>query len=54
MKKIILLLIFLLSILMCSKKEEGQIDKTAGEQKLPEKIIVGMDDTFAPMGFKDE
>ena len=54
MKKIILLLIFLLSILMCSKKEEGQIDKTAGEQKLPEKIIVGLDDTFAPMGFKDE
>ena len=54
MKKIILLLVFLLSILMCSKKEEAQTDKAAGEQKLPEKIIVGLDDTFAPMGFRDE
>ena len=54
MKKIILLLIFLLSILMCSKKEEGQTEATAGEQKLPDKIIVGLDDTFAPMGFRDE
>ena len=54
MKKIILLLIFLLSILMCSKKEDGQTEATAGEQKLPDKIIVGLDDTFAPMGFRDE
>ena len=61
MKKTFLLLIFLLTILMCGKKEDAptQPEGTAEnsgvktEQKLPEKLVVGLDDTFAPMGFKE-
>lgn len=55
MKKIILLLIFVMSILMCSKKEGDNEAVTSTEgNKLPDKVIIGLDDTFAPMGFKDD
>lgn len=56
MKKIILLLALVLSVLMCSKKDgdNNVAESSIEENKLPDKIIVGLDDTFAPMGFKDD
>ncbi len=54
MKRIILSLIFVLSILMCGKKESSKVSESAGEDKLPEKLVIGLDDTFAPMGFRDD
>ena len=54
MKKVFLMIILMLSVIMCSivKDEDEKIDKNNNE--LPKKIIVGLDDTFAPMGFKNE
>ena len=54
MKKIFLMIILMLSVIMCGivKDEDEKIDKNNNE--LPKKIIVGLDDTFAPMGFKNE
>ena len=55
MKKVVLSLILILSVLMCGKKEESKTaEQSAAENKLPEKIVIGLDDTFAPMGFRDE
>jgi len=53
MKKIIILLVMAMTILMCSMEK---IDKkeTKNEDKLPQKVVIGLDDTFAPMGFKNE
>lgn len=53
MKKMMLLMILALSIFMCSvqKEEKKEENKTDG---IPKKIVVGLDDTFAPMGFKNE
>ncbi len=54
MKKVFLMIILMLSVIMCGivKDEDEKIDKNNNE--LPKKIIVGLDDTFAPMGFKNE
>ncbi|MBR4151569.1 MAG: amino acid ABC transporter substrate-binding protein [Selenomonadaceae bacterium] len=53
MKKIILpLLIMILFIAGCSKLEQGVKDISGF--KYSEKIIVGIDDEFPPMGFRDE
>ena len=53
MKKAVILIMIVFSILMCSvQKEEKEVDKGTGG--LPSKITVGLDDTFAPMGFKNE
>lgn len=53
MKKIMVLMVLVFSILMCSvQKEDAKSSETAAE--LPKKVVVGLDDTFAPMGFKDE
>ena len=52
MKKIILSLLFLVSILMCSKKEN--VNTETSENSMPSKFVIGLDDTFAPMGFRDE
>ena len=54
MKKVFLMIILMLSVIMCSivKDEDEKIDKNNNE--LPKKIIIGLDDTFAPMGFKNE
>lgn len=32
----------------------GGQDKKAAEQKLPDKVVIGLDDNFPPMGFRDE
>ena len=42
------------SVLMCSIQKEDK--KNVGEETsaLPSKIVIGLDDTFAPMGFKNE
>lgn len=36
------------------EKTEGEAEKTATEDIGYDKVIVGLDDTFAPMGFRDE
>ena len=57
MKKIILLVLVALSVVMCSAKKAdtpGTETKPKAEQVMPTKIIVGLDDTFAPMGFKND
>lgn len=51
-KKMMILCILMLSTLMCSvQKEENSVKE---ENKLPSKLVVGLDDTFAPMGFKND
>ena len=57
MKKIILLILVALSVVMCSAKKAdmtGTESKPKSEQVMSTKIVVGLDDTFAPMGFKDD
>ena len=53
MKKVFLMIILMLSVIMCGivKDEDEKFDKNNNE--LPKKIIVGLDDTFSPMGFKN-
>ena len=53
MKKILLLMILALSVFMCSVEKE---EKKAGKSTdgVPKKIVIGLDDSFVPMGFKDE
>lgn len=52
MKKIVVILMAIFTVLMCSVEKTGEEKKeTKGEIK---KIVVGLDDTFAPMGFKNE
>ena len=53
MKKIIILLVMAMTILMCSVEKTDK-KETKNEDKLPQKVIIGLDDTFAPMGFKNE
>jgi len=53
MKKIIILLVMAMTILMCSVEKTDK-KETKNEDKLPQKVVVGLDDTFAPMGFKNE
>ena len=48
MKKIIILLVMAMTILMCSV-EKTEKEEKKNEDKLPQKVIVGLDDTFAPM-----
>ena len=51
MKKAVILIMIVFSILMCSVQKEEKKEESSG---LPSKITVGLDDTFAPMGFKNE
>ena len=53
MKKIIILLVMAMTILMCSVEKTDK-KETKNEDKLPQKVVIGLDDTFAPMGFKNE
>ena len=53
MKKIIILLVMAMTIIMCSVEKTGK-EEVKNEDKLPQKVVVGLDDTFAPMGFKNE
>lgn len=53
MKKIIILLVMAMTILMCSVEKTDK-KEMKNEDKLPQKVIIGLDDTFAPMGFKNE
>ena len=54
MKKVFILMMLAFSVLMCSIQKEDK--KNVGEETsaLPSKIVIGLDDTFAPMGFKNE
>ena len=53
MKKMLLMMVLALSIFMCSvQKEEKKEENNANG--IPKKIIVGLDDSFVPMGFKNE
>ena len=54
MKKVFILIMLAFSVLMCSIQKEDK--KNVGEETsaLPSKIVIGLDDTFAPMGFKNE
>ena len=53
MKKMLLLMVLALSVFMCSvQKEEKKEENNANG--IPKKIIVGLDDSFVPMGFKNE
>lgn len=58
MKKILALVLVVCSVFAfgaCQKKEEGSTLKYAEDQgKFEGKMIVGLDDTFAPMGFRTE
>lgn len=51
MKKLMLLMVMILGVMMCSVQKE---EKEAKDGSMPEKVVVGLDDTFAPMGFKNE
>lgn len=53
MKKVIVIIMTLMSVLMCSieKSEKKGIE---GEKGILQKVVIGLDDTFAPMGFKNE
>lgn len=52
MKKLTSLLLMVFLFTMCGiKKEEVKTENTAS---LPKKIVIGLDDTFAPMGFRNE
>ena len=53
MKKIMLLMIFALSVLMCSVQKDEKEEK-ANADGIPKKIVIGLDDSFVPMGFKNE
>ena len=53
MKKIMLLMIFALSVLMCSVQKDEKEEK-ANANGIPKKIVIGLDDSFVPMGFKNE
>ncbi len=51
MKKIFLMILLMCSVIMCNiVKDEDKNENNS----IPKKIVVGLDDTFAPMGFKDE
>lgn len=50
MKKIVVALLMLVVLVACSKKSESGLDAVKSKGK----IIVGLDDTFAPMGFKND
>ncbi len=50
MKKIVLIFLATIALLGCGKKSTDSYDKIKEQGK----FIVGLDDTFAPMGFKDE
>ena len=52
MKKVLLLMIAALLFVMCSVKKDEK--KEVSEDGIPKKIIVGLDDSFVPMGFKNE
>ena len=50
MKKIFLMILLMCSVIMCNiVKDEDKNENNS----IPKKIVVGLDDTFAPMGFKD-
>lgn len=52
MKKILLLMALALSVFMCSvQKKKKEEDNASG---IPKKMVVGLDDSFVPMGFKNE
>ena len=51
MKKMMIFMMLVFSVLMCSVQKEEKKEESSG---LPSKITVGLDDTFAPMGFKNE
>ena len=53
MKKIMLLMVFALSVLMCSVQKDEKEEK-ANANGIPKKIVIGLDDSFVPMGFKNE
>ena len=53
MRKIMLLMIFALSVLMCSVQKDEKEEK-ANANGIPKKIVIGLDDSFVPMGFKNE
>lgn len=50
MKKIVVALLMLVVLVACGKKSESGLEGI----KAKGKIVVGLDDTFAPMGFKDD
>ncbi|WP_320046009.1 amino acid ABC transporter substrate-binding protein [uncultured Ilyobacter sp.] len=50
MKKIVLIFLATIALLGCGKKSTDSYDKIKEQGK----FIVGLDDTFAPMGFRDE
>lgn len=56
MKKIMLILLIMMTAIMCGveKVEKEKNATESSEGKLPKKFIVGLDDTFAPMGFRNE
>lgn len=54
MKRLVLVAITVLMALMCSVEKEGKQEAEKKAEDLPTKIVVGLDDTFAPMGFKNE
>ena len=53
MKKMLLLMVLALSVFMCSvQKEEKKEENNANG--IHKKIVAGLDDSFVPMGFKNE
>lgn len=48
----LLLVLLLLSSLLACRQEDSNINETSDQNK--EVLIIGLDDTFAPMGFRDQ
>ena len=53
MKKMLLLMILALGVFMCSVQKDEKKDES-NANGIPKKIVVGLDDSFVPMGFKNE
>lgn len=54
MKKYLLLIsILMFNLISCGIQKNNQVD-VSQENTLPETLIIGLDDTFAPMGFRNE
>ena len=56
MKKIFFAALLLVTMIFtgCGGSQGGDQPKDSGSEKKSDKIVIGLDDEYKPMGFKDE